>query len=100
MSPESGVSNPAIQRRVVVLPQPDGPRRTTKLPLSTARDKSLTAAAALESNFLTRFSIRRVLKTSLLSSRARFLSVLQLRGESDVQNCEGGSLAIRTVAGV
>ncbi len=35
--PELGVSNPAIIRRIVVLPQPDGPRKETNSPESTAR---------------------------------------------------------------
>ncbi|OQB88755.1 MAG: hypothetical protein BWX86_02605 [Verrucomicrobia bacterium ADurb.Bin122] len=43
MAPASGVSKPAIMRKSVVFPQPDGPRRvrnsparTSKLTLSTA----------------------------------------------------------------
>ena len=31
MRPEVGISSPAIMRKVVVLPQPDGPSRTKKL---------------------------------------------------------------------
>src|SRR6267378_3743827 len=34
MSPPSGAMNPAIMRRSVVLPQPDGPRIEKKLPRS------------------------------------------------------------------
>ena len=30
--PEFGVSNPAIMRRSVVLPQPDGPSRKNRVP--------------------------------------------------------------------
>src|SRR5215213_5032695 len=37
ISPASGGMNPAINRSVVVLPQPDGPSRHTRLPRSTAK---------------------------------------------------------------
>ena len=46
----------ATQRRVVVLPQPEGPRMTTNSPLETSRERPSTAAAP--SNFLTRFTRR------------------------------------------
>src|SRR5215471_11049871 len=46
ISPAVGFSNPAIMRRVVVLPQPDGPRNETNSPFSTARLKSMTAAVS------------------------------------------------------
>src|ERR1022692_4356274 len=35
--------NPAIMRKVVVLPQPDGPRRTRSSPSATSSEKSSTA---------------------------------------------------------
>src|SRR5690606_21258089 len=58
-SPESGSSNPAIILRVVVLPQPDGPRRAKNSPSSMVNDTSSTALNAAEprrsSNCLTRF---------------------------------------------
>src|SRR6185369_15786139 len=43
MVPAVGVSRPAIVRRVVVLPQPEGPRRTMNSPLATARLRASTA---------------------------------------------------------
>src|SRR5450432_4894876 len=43
MAPSSGNSNPAVIRRVVVLPQPDGPRNETSSPSPTLRSKSWTA---------------------------------------------------------
>ena len=46
-SPEVMVSKPAIMRRVVVLPQPDGPRKAMNSPLSTSRLKSMTAGVPL-----------------------------------------------------
>src|SRR5205814_2325736 len=44
MVPWSGVSSPARQRKVVVLPQPLGPRRTRNSPCSISIDRSSTAA--------------------------------------------------------
>src|SRR5271154_6051111 len=43
MRPEVGSSNPAIMRRVVVFPQPDGPSRQKNSPSSTVKFESLTA---------------------------------------------------------
>src|ERR1700681_1792289 len=37
ISPEVGCSSPATQRKVVVLPQPEGPRSTTISPAGTAK---------------------------------------------------------------
>ena len=45
-TPRSSASNPAIMRRVVVLPQPLGPRKVTSSPRSTVRSKSLTTNSA------------------------------------------------------
>src|SRR4051794_10962177 len=42
--PESGRSRPAIERSVVVLPQPDGPRSVNISPFSTDRLTLLTAS--------------------------------------------------------
>ena len=46
--PEVGISKPATMRRVVVLPQPDGPRNETNSPRSTARSKLLHHGLVLE----------------------------------------------------
>src|SRR5689334_10804301 len=43
MVPLVGAMKPAIMRRVVVLPQPDGPSSETSSPSSSARLKSSTA---------------------------------------------------------
>src|SRR5215468_8885348 len=43
MRPEVGNSRPAIMRKVVVLPQPDGPRMTKKEPWSTVKSTPFTA---------------------------------------------------------
>src|SRR5712671_306227 len=44
--PVSGDSSPAMIRRVVVLPQPDGPSKPKNSPRSTAIETSATAAVA------------------------------------------------------
>ena len=41
MSPRSGEMNPAIMRRSVVLPQPDGPSIEKKLPRSDAEGQGV-----------------------------------------------------------
>ena len=46
MRPVSGVSSPAIMRRMVVLPQPLGPSRVTASPRVTVSDSSSTARTA------------------------------------------------------
>src|SRR5260370_26559680 len=54
--PEVGSSRPAIIRRVVVLPQPDGPRRQKNSPLATVKLESSTATKSPKA--LCRFSTR------------------------------------------
>src|ERR1700720_4744415 len=48
ISPEVGCSRPATQRKVVVLPQPDGPSRTTISPAGTAKLKPSIAGRPIE----------------------------------------------------
>src|ERR1051325_10536641 len=43
IEPPSGFSRPAIMRKVVVLPQPDGPSSPKNSPWLTSRDTSATA---------------------------------------------------------
>ena len=43
MSPLSGVSSPAIMRRIVVLPEPLGPKRPMSLPFSIPKETSSEA---------------------------------------------------------
>src|ERR1700687_4058057 len=57
ISPDVGCSSPATQRRVVVLPQPDGPSRTTISPAATAKLTSSTAGRPVP-NALRRRSTR------------------------------------------
>ena len=44
ISPAEGSTKPAISRKVVVLPQPDGPSRQTSSPCSMRSDTSSTTA--------------------------------------------------------
>ena len=44
--PALAISSPAIMRRVVVLPQPEGPSRVTSLPGSIVNDTSSTAVTS------------------------------------------------------
>src|SRR5580704_10762714 len=46
ISPALGSTKPAIRRKVVVLPQPDGPSRQTRLPCAMVSEMSSTTAAA------------------------------------------------------
>src|SRR6478672_8001538 len=48
ISPEVGCSRPATQRKVVVLPQPEGPSRTTISPAGTAKLTPSTAGRPIE----------------------------------------------------
>ncbi len=44
--PSLGSSSPAIIRRIVVLPQPDGPSSVTSVPGATVNETSLTAVTS------------------------------------------------------
>src|SRR2546422_4919912 len=46
ISPARGRSRPAIERRVVVLPQPDGPSSVNSLPSGTSNETSCAALTA------------------------------------------------------
>ena len=46
MRPLLTCSSPAISRNVVVLPQPDGPKRVASVPASTVNETLLTAVVA------------------------------------------------------
>ena len=50
IDPESGRSNPAINRSMVVLPQPEGPTIVRNSPAFTVRDKSRTAITPREND--------------------------------------------------
>jgi hypothetical protein len=46
MVPESGVSNPAIIRRLVVLPLPEGPSKEKNSPSAMSSETASTAAVS------------------------------------------------------
>src|SRR5690606_1770893 len=52
ISPAVGCSKPAIMRKVVVLPQPDGPKNVVKEPSSTSRSSWRTAGISTPANRL------------------------------------------------
>src|SRR5512144_54782 len=56
-SPAVGVSRPAIMRRRVVFPEPDGPRKTRNSPSSVARLTSLTAPSSPALKTFVRFRV-------------------------------------------
>ncbi|MNL69975.1 hypothetical protein D3C87_1949070 [compost metagenome] len=74
MDPLLGVSKPAIIRRMVVLPQPDGPSREMNSPLSKAKLTPLTTVVCPK--VLTRFWTWR--KAAMVS-----LSLRMCEGRSD-----------------
>src|SRR3954466_15590802 len=51
ISPEVGCSSPATQRKVVVLPQPEGPSSTTISPAGTAKLTPSTAGRPIPNCF-------------------------------------------------
>src|SRR5258706_16147725 len=66
MRPAVGRSKPAIIRRVVVFPQPEGPRNDTNSPRAASRLKSCTAAAARPKRFWIPVSSRKPIVSSTL----------------------------------
>src|ERR1700688_4376717 len=73
ISPEVGCSRPATQRSVVVLPQPEGPSRTTISPAGTAKLTPSIAGRPIE-NCLRR-SVTSSVAVMVLLSRRRSLAV-------------------------
>src|SRR5581483_12034534 len=68
ISPESASSSPATTRRIVLLPQPDGPRRTRNSPSVIRSETSLTASTLPK--LFTRCLIRISATRPLLLERA------------------------------
>src|SRR6185437_8963823 len=73
--PAVGCSRPATQRKVVVLPQPEGPSRTTISPAGTAKLTPSTAGRPIE-NCLRRPLTSRVAVT-VLKSGLRSLTIAE-----------------------
>src|SRR4029077_5851376 len=75
MRPEDGSSSPAIIRKVVVLPQPDGPRMTKNEPGSTVKLMPLTAendpkVLATDSSLISAMALIRKMADDHKSQRA------------------------------
>src|SRR5437870_3520160 len=64
-------SRPAMQRRAVVLPQPDGPTRTRNSPSAICRFRSLTAWTSAENRFVTWSKVTVAIWILLVSPTAR-----------------------------
>src|SRR5207249_4551208 len=77
-SPSVGCSSPAIMRSSVVLPQPDGPRRTRNSPSLVAKETWSTAASDAPGYRLVRDS---TLTANVMSFRAAHQSLLAPLGE-------------------
>src|SRR6476469_8886205 len=80
ISPPTGRSSPAIERSVVVLPQPDGPSSVKNLPAGTSKVTSWAAFTA--GPFWLWYSVFRPLTVSTFPSRL-FLSFLDAEPFAD-----------------
>src|SRR5881398_1305079 len=85
MSPEVGSSRPAIIRRSVVFPEPDGPRRTRNSPSRLCRSTLLTAPTFPRLKTLVRFRV---------STTAMPLPYVECGGHAAaLQRCDSGGMA-------
>src|SRR6184192_3094297 len=75
ISPEVGCSRPATQRKVVVLPQPEGPSRTTISPAGTAKLTPLMAGRPIENCLRRSVTSRVAVIGSIISLMRRSLPV-------------------------
>src|SRR5271165_5887850 len=82
MSPEVGASRPAIMRRRVDLPQPDGPTSTTNAPSSMPRLMSMRTLVSPE--LLLSASMCNLAMTGALLDRAGGEPADQLTGEDHI----------------
>src|SRR5687767_13760989 len=80
ISPERGFSRPAIERKVVVLPQPLGPSRVKSFPCGTSKLTSCAARTALPCS--STYSVQR----PLTFSNSGFLDPEALAGELSDQH--------------
>ena len=92
--PEVGSSNPAIIRRVVVLPQPEGPSNAKKEPSGMVSDKSSTATKSPNDLviFVSFKSPRAEVEASATTSY-QLLSGMQLKTQSPLPELAHGILA-------
>src|SRR6478752_9236683 len=77
MTPALGCSRPATQRKVVVLPQPDGPSRTTISPAGTAKLTPSMAGRPIENCLRSSVTSSVAVMISLSSSLRRSLPVAE-----------------------
>src|SRR4029077_635086 len=71
ISPAVGVSRPAIIRKSVVFPEPEGPRKTRNSPSRVSRSTSLTAPSSPSLNTLVSFRV----STTAIRSSVLFVSI-------------------------
>src|SRR6185436_20739238 len=84
ISPDDAVSSPAIQRSVVVLPQPEGPRSETNSPSATENDTSSTASTSPY------FTTRPRTVSSLILHLVRKLDAQDEAAGDDAEREDGG----------
>src|SRR5260221_11934451 len=77
ISPPVGCSSPATQRRVVVLPQPEGPSSTTISPAGTAKLTPSIAGRPIENCLRRSVTSSVAVMISLISSMRRSLPVAE-----------------------
>src|SRR3954468_7570750 len=83
ISPEMGFSSPAIERSVVVLPQPEGPSSVNSLPSGTSNDTSCAAFTTAPCSLAYSVKSDLTLSTSQASSiRFRWQFLLRLEAGS------------------
>src|SRR5258705_5698989 len=77
ISPEVGCSRPATQRKVVVLPQPEGPSRTTISPAGTAKLTPSIAGRPIENCLRRSVTSSVAVMISLVSWACRSLAIAE-----------------------
>src|SRR6266496_4210163 len=88
MSPDVTRSRPAIMRKVVVLPQPEGPSRQTTSPAATERSASFTATKSPNFLVILRASIVDMLSLDCAEGDAAQQVVLQEERHQENRNEE------------
>src|SRR4029453_4444549 len=83
-------SRPAIMRRVVVLPQPEGPSRQTTSPAVTDRSASLTAVKSPNFLVILRISMVDMLLPDRAEGDAAQQMLLQEEGDEEHRDQEQG----------
>src|ERR1700684_2735600 len=79
ISPDVGCSRPATQRKVVVLPQPEGPSRTTISPAGTAKLTPSIAGRPIENCLRRSVTSSVAVMNSIVSCAPRSLPITERR---------------------